>query len=100
MSSNPLRLKIAYLYPDILQSFCDKANVEVFCKRAAWRDVDIQVYEINANDKISASKFDFYYIGGSNTSAMENALKYLYWRTYAEIISRIYPGKEIVFYLE
>ena len=75
--SNPLKLKIAYLYPDVLQGFCDKTNVEVFCKRASWRDIDVQVYEINANEKISASKYDFYYIGGSNLSALEDGLKYL-----------------------
>ena len=77
MSNNPLKLKVAYLYPDVLQSFCDKANVEIFCKRASWRDIDVQVYEINANEKVSASKFDFYYIGGSNQSGLEDALKYL-----------------------
>ena len=50
---------------------------EIFRKRASWRDIDVQIYEINANEKVQASKFDFYYIGGSNVSQMENALKYL-----------------------
>ena len=39
MSKNPLKLKIAYLYPDILESFCDRANVEAFKYRANLRDV-------------------------------------------------------------
>lgn len=78
MSRNPLRLKIAYLYPDILQSSCDRANIEVFYKRAKWRDIDVDVQEINAYDRIgSPSKYDFYYIGGSNTESMNFCLKHL-----------------------
>ena len=77
MSKNPLKLKIGYLYPDILQSYCDDANVEIFARRAKWRDIDVQVHAINANDKISASRFDFYYIGGDNADALELALPYI-----------------------
>ena len=72
--SNPLKLKIAYLYSDILHSFCDLANVEAFVSRAKWRDINIQVHYINTNDRISSSKYDFYYIGGSNIRNLEDAL--------------------------
>lgn len=77
MPKNPLQLKIAYLYPDILKGFCDAANVETFQKRAFWRDIDVKIDEISSNDKIKASKYDFYYIGGSNIRALESAIKYL-----------------------
>ena len=77
MSKNSLKLKIAYLYSDILQSFCDDFNVETFCKRAKWRDIDVQVTYINANDRITSSKYDFYYIGGSNLDKIDNARKAL-----------------------
>jgi len=78
MSKNPLKLKVAYLYPDIMQGYCDNANIEVFCKRAKWRDIDVDVQEIRTHDKIgSPSKFDFYYLGGSNTEAMNYCIKYL-----------------------
>lgn len=75
--SQPLKLKIAYLYPDILDGFCDKANVDVFVARALARDVEVQVCHICANEKFQASKFDFYYIGGSNIQNLELALKNL-----------------------
>ena len=77
MPKNPLKLKIAYLYPDILKSDCDRANVETFFQRSKWRDIDISVHEIFGNDKVQASKYDFYYMGGSNTQALDVALKYL-----------------------
>ncbi len=77
MPKNPLRLKIAYLYPDILQGFCDESNVEVFAKRALWRDIDVSVHRIKTGDRIYSSKYDFYYIGGNNPSNLELALKSL-----------------------
>ena len=86
MSQNPLKLKIAYLYPDILQSFCDSANIETFVVRSKWRDIEISVHEINANDKFQSSKFDFYYIGGANTQNLELALRNLR-QNEAELVS-------------
>lgn len=77
MSKNPLKLKVAYLYPDILKGYCDLANVETFVQRAKWRDIDVQVQEIWANDKIQSQKYDFYYIGGSNLSSLDTAIEYL-----------------------
>ncbi len=77
MSRNPLRLKIAYLYPDILHSFCDKSNISVFSQRAKNRNIDVSIHEIYANDRVQASKYDFYYIGGSNTNALDYALSFL-----------------------
>jgi len=77
MSKNPLKLKVAYLYPDILQGYCDLANIETFVQRAKWRDIDVQVQEIWANDRIQSQKYDFYYIGGTNIHALDNAIEYL-----------------------
>ncbi len=77
MSKNPLKLKIAYLYPDILQSFCDLANVQTFIQRAKLRNIEVNLQEISPNDKIQATKYDFYYIGGSNLNMIDYALKFL-----------------------
>ena len=77
MSKNTLKLKIAYLYPDILQGFSDEANVNAFAFRAYLRDINVQITRICANDKIQASKYDFYYIGGTNIQELELAMKHL-----------------------
>lgn len=77
MSKNPVKLKIAWLYPDVLQGYSDKINVEAFYKRAKWRDIDIELSKIKTDDLISASKYDFYYIGGTNTDNLQIAQKYL-----------------------
>lgn len=77
MSGNPLKLKIAYLYPDILYGECDIANISAFVKRAQGRDIDVSVCKIERNDKIQSAKYDFYYIGGTNLSNIGLALKHL-----------------------
>ena len=91
MQRNSLKLKIAYLYPDILQSFCDEANINVFCKRARARNIDVEVNEILSHNKIQASKYDFYYMGGSNYSNLEEAMRHLE-ENKNEILSAIDSG--------
>ena len=78
MSKNYLKLRIAYLYPDILHGFSDSSNVETLATRARWRDIDVQINCINSNDKVQSSKYDFYYIGGTNIKDLEQALHFLH----------------------
>lgn len=77
MPRNPLKLKVAYLYPDILQGFCDIANVNAFVQRARQRDIEVSLCEIQRNDKIQAAKYDFYYIGGADTAGVTPAVNSL-----------------------
>jgi len=77
LSKNPLKLRVAYLYPDILQGFCDKANVDAFCQRAFWRNIEVEADEIKINTKIQNAKYDFFYIGGSNIEKMDFCFKHL-----------------------
>ena len=84
MSKNPLRLKIAYLYPDFLQGFCSRANLDAFKMRANERNIEITIDEIKNDDKIHSSKYDFYYISGSNISMLDICNKHLK-NNYAEL---------------
>lgn len=77
MSKNSVKLKIAWLYPDILQGYSDEANVTAFYKRAQWRDIDVEMHKIKSDEVILASQYDFYYIGGSDTNMLQVAKKCL-----------------------
>ncbi len=77
MSKNPLKIKAAYLYPDYLRSFCDKANLDVFKYRASERNINVEIEEIKNGDKINSSRYDFYYIAGSNIEVLEICSKNL-----------------------
>ena len=71
MSKNPLKITVAYLYPDLLQGYCDRANLDAFKLRANERNIDVEIDEIKNNDKITTSKYDFYYISGSNIEVLD-----------------------------
>lgn len=75
LSDEQLKLKVAWLYPDLLQSYCDRANIDAFFRRATARDIDVEIKEIKADDKIHSVKYDFYYIGGTNIQDIEECLE-------------------------
>lgn len=76
MSKNLLKIKIAYLYPDFLQGLCDKANLDILKFRAAERNINVEIEEIKNDNKINSSKYDFYYMSGSNTEALVSCMKH------------------------
>ena len=77
MSKNPLRIKVAYLYPDFLHSLCDRANLDVFAMRAHERNIEVEISEIKNDEKLNSSSYDFYYISGSNIEELEVCNRHL-----------------------
>lgn len=59
-----MKLKIAYLYPELLNIYGDKGNIFAFVSRCLWRNIDAQIHEIHPGDKIDPDLYDFYFIGG------------------------------------
>ena len=43
MQTAPLKLKIAHLYPDLLNIYGDMGNVLALSNRAKWRDIEVEV---------------------------------------------------------
>ncbi len=56
------QLKIAHLYPKLLNIYGDGGNVLTLKMRAKWRNIDVIVDEINPGDVIK--EHDIYFIGG------------------------------------
>lgn len=57
-------IKIAHLYPDLLNIYGDLGNVVTVKKRCEWRGIKTEVTQIKAGGKINPEDFDFYFIGG------------------------------------
>lgn len=55
-------LKIAHLYPKLLNIYGDGGNVLTLKKRCEWRGIEVIIDEINVGD--SMSEHDIYFIGG------------------------------------
>ena len=56
------KLKIAHLYPKLLNIYGDGGNILTLQKRCEWRNILVEINEINIGDNIS--EHDIYFIGG------------------------------------
>ncbi len=56
------KLRLAHLYPKLLNIYGDIGNVITLKKRCEWRGIELLIDEINIGDKIS--NHDIYFIGG------------------------------------
>lgn len=62
--NNTLKLSLAYLYPELLNIYGDYGNVLTIKNRCEWRNIDVEITQININDSIDPEKYDLYFIGG------------------------------------
>ncbi|GIM48340.1 glutamine amidotransferase [Collibacillus ludicampi] len=59
-----MKLKIAHLYPDLLEVYSDRGNVTVLKRRAEWRGFDVEVKAISIGDTADLSEYDILFSGG------------------------------------
>jgi len=56
------QIRIAHLYPNLLNIYGDKGNIITLTKRCEWRNIEIVIDNINIGDNIS--EHDIYFMGG------------------------------------
>lgn len=59
-----LKISLAHLYPELLNIYGDYGNVLTVKNRCEWRNIEIEITQINVGDDIDPEKYDFYFIGG------------------------------------
>ncbi len=57
-------IRIAHLYPELLNLYGDTGNIIVLKKRLEWRGIEAEVVEFHAGDKVDLDGFDIAFIGG------------------------------------
>lgn len=57
-------LRLAYLYPRLMNLYSDRGNVECLSRRCAWRDISLQVDEIELGAAPDFAAYDLVFIGG------------------------------------
>lgn len=62
--SNNLKISIAHLYPELLNIYGDYGNVLTIKNRCEWRNIEVEITNINLGDEIDPEKYDIYFIGG------------------------------------
>lgn len=61
-----MRLKIAHLYPDLLNLYGDMGNITTIKKRCEWRNIEIQVDSVYGNEKVNFTDYDLVFLGGGS----------------------------------
>ena len=68
-----MKIKILHLYPDLLNLYGDRGNIECMRKRLMWRGIDAEVVTYTCEDSgFDLSDVDIVFIGGG--SDRENCL--------------------------
>lgn len=57
-------LRIAFLYPELMNIYGDRGNILTLSRRAQWRGVDVRVDKLTIGDKIDPTFYDLYFFGG------------------------------------
>lgn len=63
--SSEKSLRIAHMYPDLLNLYGDGGNVRILQKRCEWRGINADVEQIFHGDAVDLSKYDIVFMGGS-----------------------------------
>jgi lipid II isoglutaminyl synthase (glutamine-hydrolysing) len=61
---NGLDLRIAFLYPELMNIYGDRGNIVTMQRRAEWRGIEVKVDRVTIGDEIDPDYHDFYFFGG------------------------------------
>lgn len=59
-----MKLKIAHLYPKLLNLYGDHGNILILAQRAKWRGIDVEVDELSCGDVLRPEAYDLLFLGG------------------------------------
>ena len=59
-----MKLRIAHLYPEIMNIYGDQGNITALCQRCAWRGIEATIDQISLNQTFDPQKYDLIFGGG------------------------------------
>ena len=72
-----MKLTIGHLYPDLLNLYGDRGNIQCFRKRHEWRGLEAEVIPFLSGDEIVFSRLDIVLLGGGSDREQELVCGYL-----------------------
>ena len=88
-----MELKICHLYPDVLNLYGDRGNIICMEKRLQWRGIEVATTGVAIGQKLQASDYDLFFIGGGQDFDQESLLADLRGEKTAEMKAAIEDGK-------
>lgn len=61
-----MKLKIGHLFPDLLNLYGDRGNIQCMKKRLQWRGIEAEVQEYQLHDPIDFASLDIVLLGGGS----------------------------------
>ena len=61
-----MRLTIGHLYPDLLNLYGDRGNIQCLMRRCQWRGIEAETIAFELGDKIDFSRLDIVLLGGGS----------------------------------
>lgn len=59
-----MELRVAHLYPDVMNIYGDRGNVIALAQRCRWRGYGVRVTPVSLGDGLDPTEHDLYFIGG------------------------------------
>jgi CobQ-like glutamine amidotransferase family enzyme len=66
------RLRVAHLYPEVMDLYGDGGNVVTIRRRCEWRGIDAEVVDIRVGDRLDPHEFDLLFIGGGQDTGQRH----------------------------
>ncbi len=60
------KITIGHLYPDLLNLYGDRGNIQCLMKRCEWRGIEAETIEFRLEDEVDFSKLDIVLLGGGS----------------------------------
>ena len=61
-----MKITIGHLYPDLLNLYGDRGNIQCLMKRCLWRGIQAETIPFELDDKIDFSRLDIVLLGGGS----------------------------------
>ena len=61
-----MKLTIGHLYPELLNLYGDRGNIQCMMKRSLWRGIEAETITFGLEDSIDFSKLDIVLLGGGS----------------------------------
>lgn len=59
-----MKLKLAYLYPELMNMYADRGNVIAIARRCEWHGIELAIEKVSLGDEMDGQAYDFVFIGG------------------------------------
>ncbi len=94
------KIKILYFYPELLNLYGDRGNIEIFYKRAVDRGLNVEINTIGLGEKLNLKDFkeaDFIFMGGGSDLNQKTLYEDLLKNKKGFLIDYIASGKTGLF---